>query len=39
MNPKWKDLVTENGFDKDTSSFSQLVNNLLNELQMNDKNP
>ena len=39
MNPKWKELVTENGFDKDTSSFSQLVNNLLNELQMNDKNP
>ena len=33
MNPDWKILVTEKGFIRDVVSFTQQVNDLMNELQ------
>lgn len=36
-NPEWKILVTEKGFVREKVLFSQQVNNLMNELQMNEE--
>src|SRR5690606_16957761 len=33
MNPDWKIMVTEHGFIRNTTSFSEQVNNLLKEIQ------
>jgi putative endonuclease len=39
MNPEWKELVTEYGFVRKNTSFSQQVSNLIQELQQNGKIP
>ena len=38
-NPEWKELVTEKGFVREKVSFSQQVNNVINDLQMNEQIP
>jgi putative endonuclease len=34
VNPEWNELVTEKGFNRKTSSFSQIVDDLINELEI-----
>lgn len=38
-NPKWNVLVTENGFVRDTTPFSQQVTAIIKELQQNSEIP
>jgi putative endonuclease len=38
-NPDWIELATEKGFVRKTSSFSQMVNDLMNELKINKEAP
>ena len=38
-NPEWNELVTEKGFVRKPTSFSQMVDDLVNELQINNEIP